>query len=170
MKTKPFLALTVALAGAIATFAQTPPAPVDLRDPKPTPAKSAAPGKDAKKDTKKDDKKKKEEMGKIDGMEIARGTGFLGLQIVNGVFKITSYNAKKKPAAADFSKITLRWTPQNVRTSEFTTLTPGGSVGVFSSDKIVRPPYSFHLFVTLVKGEEADAPVESLTVDFHQDA
>ena len=101
-----------------------------------------------------------------DGMEIARGTGFLGIQITNGVFKLTAYDAKKKPVAADFTRVALRWQPTNVKSPERTLLVPSGGVGVFSSDKIVKPPHQFRLFVTLIKGDGDDAPVENFTVEF----
>lgn len=118
--------------------------------------------------TKKDDgkKKKADEIGKIEGMEIARGTGFLGIQIANGVFKLTAYNGKKKPVAADFTRVGLRWNPQNVKGPEHAMLLPSGGLGVFSSDKIVKPPHQFRLFITLIAGEGDAAPVESLSVDF----
>lgn len=118
--------------------------------------------------TKKDDgkKKKADEIGKIEGMEIARGTGFLGVQIANGVFKLTAYDGKKKPVAADFTRVGLRWNPQNVKGPEHAMLFPSGGLGVFSSDKIVKPPHQFRLFITLITGEGDAAPVENLSIDF----
>ena len=110
--------------------------------------------------------KKEEKMGKIEGVEIARGTGFLGLQIANGVFKLTAYDEKKKPVAADFSKAALRWTPVGLKNPERALLVPSGGVGVFSADKIVKPPHQFRLFVTLIKGDGDDAPVENMVVEF----
>ncbi len=148
----------VAAIGAAAALAQTP-APTTNEDPKKKPAPTAP--------AKKDDKKKKEEaMGKIAGMEIPRGTGFLGVQIVNGVFKLTSYDAKKKPVAADFTRVALRWMAPYQPNPERTLLTPGGGVGSFTSEKIVKPPHSFRLFVTLIKGDADDAPVENFTIEF----
>ena len=82
---------------AVAVAQVTAPKGTDDAKKKSTAPASAA----AKKDS---GKKKADEMGKIEGMEIPRGTGFLGLQIKNGVFKLTSYDAKKKPVAADFSR------------------------------------------------------------------
>lgn len=151
------------LIGAVA-LAQTP-APATRTDPKD--AKKTAPATP----TKKDDKKKKEDVpGKIEGMAIERGTGFLGVQIVNGVFKITAYDAKKKPAAADFTRIALRWQPINQKAPERAMLTPASGVGVFSSEKIVKPPHSFRLYITLIKGDTDDAPVENLQVELKADA
>lgn len=144
--------LGVALSWSVVGWSQSAPA---------SPPKQSAPV------TKKDSAKKKaEEMGKIEGMTIPRGTGFLGVQLVGGAFKLTAYDAKKKPVAADFTRVALRWNVNYQPNPERTLLTPSGSLGVFSSGKIVKPPHSFRLFVTLIKGETDDAPVENLTVDF----
>lgn len=159
MNLRAFVSAGVALAVTAAVWAQAPV---------PAETKTTAPKADAKTaPTKKDDKKKKaDEMGKIEGMEIPRGTGFLGVQILNGVFKITVYNAKKKPTAADFTRIALRWQPANQKSPERTLLLPAGGIGAFSSEKIVKPPHRFRLFITLIKGDGDDAPVENLTLEF----
>ena len=159
---KTFVAACLASLVIAAATAQTPPATnVDPKD-----AKKAAPAATAAPAKKEDGKKKDDKMGKIEGMEIARGTGFIGIQILNGVFKLTVYDAKKKPMASDFTKVALRWTPVGLKNPERALLTPSGGVGVFSSDKVVRPPHQFRLFVTLIKGEGDDAPVENLVVEF----
>ena len=152
-----WLALTI----AAAAMAQTVTIP--LTDPNAKDTKKAAPAAPAKKD---DKKKKEDPPGKIDGMAITRGAGFIGLQIVNGVFKLTAYDAKKKPVAADFTRVALRWNPSYQKAPERALLTPGTGVGVFTAEKVVRPPYSFRLFLTLIKGDTDDAPVENFTVDF----
>ncbi|MCX6955207.1 MAG: hypothetical protein NTV51_23890 [Verrucomicrobia bacterium] len=161
---KTLVAGWLALVIAAAAGAQTATAPTTKTDPKD--AKKAVPAAP----TKKDEKKKKEEPpGKIDGMAIPRGTGFIGIQIVNGVFKLTAYDAKKKPVAADFTRVALRWTPSYQKAPERALLTPGTGVGVFTAEKNVRPPHSFRLFITLIKGDTDDAPVENFTVDFRAD-
>lgn len=157
MKTKTWISLGVMLAVAGLAVAQTV-APVDAKK-----AEAKVPAAPVKKD---DKKKKADEMGKIDGLVIVRGAGFLGVQIVNGVFKLTSYDAKKKPVAADFTRVALRWPVSYQPNPERTLLTPGGGIGAFTSEKVVKPPHAFKLFITLIKGEAADAPVENLTVDF----
>lgn len=144
-----------------AAVAQTP-APADQKKLAPKADAKAAPAA-AKKDEK---KKKADEMGKIDGLEIPRGAGFMGIQIVGGVFKLTTYDARKKPAAADFTRVALRWNPSNQKAPERALLVPGGGLGSFTSEKIVKPPYAFKLFITLIKGDGDDAPVENFTVDF----
>jgi len=140
------------------------------------PAAKAEPGKAAAKadpnaPAKKDGKKKEDEMGKIEGLEIARGSGFLGLQIVNGTFKLSFYDAKKKPVAPDVASGAFRWNVNYQKMPERTILSPSGTALV--SDKTVKPPYSFKLFVTLFKqagggADGSDAGAESFTVDFSQ--
>jgi hypothetical protein len=138
-------------------------APTDPATPPSTKATATTPAK-------KDDGKKKDakevKIGKIEGLEVARAEGFLGIQIVGGTFKITAYDAKKNPKAPDFSQIALRWNVNYQKAPERATLSPGGGVGVFTSEKVVKPPHSFKLFITLLKGDGGDASAENYTVDF----
>ncbi|MBI5689103.1 MAG: hypothetical protein HZC55_03320 [Verrucomicrobia bacterium] len=112
--------------------------------------------------------KKDEPPPKIEGMEIGRGAkGFLGLQVVNGVFKLSFYDEKKKPAQPDAVRAVLRWTPNYKPGNEVYILNPGGDGKSLTSDKTVRPPYAFKLFVSLF-AEGSENPVESFVVDFRQ--
>jgi hypothetical protein len=140
---------------------------INLDDPpKPaTPANdpsNAASKADAKKQ---DDKKKADEMGKIEGIEIARGSGFLGIQLVEGTFKLSFYNAKKKPVAPDVSRANLSWKVKYQSLPEKTVLNPDGKA--LTSAKVVKQPYTFPLTIILVKGEGDDMTTETFTVDFH---
>ena len=164
--------LRIVTAGAVvALSAAVLPAQVriNLDDPKPA---APAPGKAdpnqpaAKADAKKD-AKKKDEMGKIEGIEIARGGGFMGIQLVSGTFKLTFYNAKKKPVAPDVDRAALRWKVTYQSLPENTVLNPDGGSSL-SSGKIVKPPYTFPLSITLIKGEGDAAATESFNVEFHQ--
>ena len=114
--------------------------------------------------------KKEEPPPKIEGMEIPRGSGFLGLQIVNGVFKLSFYDAKKKPIPPDVARVVLRWDAKYKVGKERVVLAPGGGVNSMTAEKIVRPPYLFKLFMTLLKeASEGDDPVgETIVVDFRQ--
>lgn len=127
-------------------------------DAKATAAKKAAADKAAKKE---------EPPAKIEGMEIGRGAkGFLGLQVVGGNFKLSFYDAKKKPVAPDVVRAVLRWTPNYKPGTEIYVLGAGDGKSL-SAPKTVRAPYSFKLFMSLfVEGEEN--PVESYVVDFRQ--
>ncbi|MEY2880500.1 MAG: hypothetical protein RLZZ15_2880 [Verrucomicrobiota bacterium] len=137
------------------------------------PAKGAAKGtaKDASKDAsksapaKKEEPKNEDEAGKIEGVEVARGTGFFGLQVVEGKFKLSFYNAKKKAIAPEAVRAALRWQPLYQKTPERFLLTVNGKV--LTSERVVRPPYSFKLFITLFRGE-GDEDVENYTVEFAQ--
>lgn len=128
------------------------------------PNKPAAPA-DAKKDGKADAKKKADEIGKIDGMEIARGSGFMGLQIVDGTFKLSFYDAKKKPVAPDVVRASFRWNVNYQKQPERVVLGLSGKSLV--ADKTIRPPYSFRLYISLFKGDSDENP-ENLTVEFTQ--
>lgn len=163
---KIYVAGCVALMVWATVGAQTPaptPAPADAKKAAPATGTKTVPTAPVKKDTK---NKKADEIGTIAGMEIPRGTGFLGLQIVNGGFKLTSYDGKKKPAAADFSRVVMRWNVQYQKNPERALLVPSTGVGVFSSEKIVKPPHAFRLTIILLKGESDDAPGETFSVDF----
>ncbi|HEY1110345.1 MAG TPA: hypothetical protein VGE76_16965 [Opitutaceae bacterium] len=117
-------------------------------------------------------KKKEEEMGRIDGVEVARGAkGYFGIQVVNGAFKVTFYNDKKKPApAGDVDRAALRWNPIHKKGDERVVLLPDGTGQSFTAGTPVRPPYNFKLFVTLIKDATDGQPAttESYTVDFRQ--
>lgn len=116
--------------------------------------------------------KKEEPPAKIEGMEIKRGDrGFLGLQIVNSTFKLSFYDAKKKPMAPDVANAAFRWNVNYQKAPERTLLTPSGNALV--SEKTIRPPHNFKIFVTLFKqtgggAEDANAGAENFTVDFTQ--
>lgn len=170
---KLFVVLACALGMTGLASGQTAAGP-EKKDPKNPPVKIVPPAaKDAKNDAKADAKKKKEdEIGKVEGMEIARSGGrFLGLQIVDGKFKLNFYDAKKKPLAPDVALVALRWSP-NYKGIERVVLTPGGKNSM-TAEKIVKPPYLFRLTIVLLKtatptGGE-DAPGETYVVDFRQE-
>ena len=134
-------------------------------DPKAAPAKTA-PAK-APVPAKKDDKKKPEIVYKITGTEIPRGNGsFLGLEIVDGNFKLSFYDKKRKPAAIDVTRATARWPNMHDDTGDNrTVLNPSGSALVGS--KPVLPPYTFNVFITLLAGDgDQTEAVESYAVPF----
>jgi len=157
---------TVASAGAQTTDPANPPkVKIDLG----TSADKPGAKSDAKATTvKPDPKKKKEEApAKIDGLTIARGAGFLGLQIVGGHFKLSFYDAKKKPVAPDVASAVLRWKVNYQPELEHTQLTPGGGPNSLTSEKVIRQPYSFRLTLLLLKGDDDENP-ETLQIDFNQ--
>jgi hypothetical protein len=174
-----FVAVLTTLVFATAGFGQTttaertaepPPKAIKRIDLTPAaPAKSAttpkAPTKSAEKTGKKDDAP-----GKIEGLEIARGDGrFLGIQVVDSVFKLAFYDAKKKPIIPDVAYAVLRWTSKHKTGDERVVLMPDGKI--LTSPKNIRPPYAFKLFITLFKapadGGDAVAS-ENFVIDFNQ--
>ncbi|MEO5961382.1 MAG: hypothetical protein ABIZ49_05775 [Opitutaceae bacterium] len=180
---KTLAALVLGLSLIAARGAQTQPGRIDLKIPSDNEAPKAA-SKDPKKDTKavpekeasvgqkKEEPKKEEAPGKIEGLAISRGErGSLGIRIVDGVFRLTFYDLKKKPRAPDVARAVLRW-PVNYKTGdERTVLNPGGDAFSFTSPKVVRPPFTFKLYITLIATEAAESAEpagETYVVDFRQ--
>lgn len=137
-----------------------------------TPAAPAGKPEAKKTDPKKTDAKKKEEP-KIEGIVIERANGaYLGLKLENGTYKLSFYDAKKKPVAPDVSRAAARWNPQYKQFSERAILNPSADGKALVGGKPVRPPYTFKLYLTLLKGEaaadgEGGQAVESFVIDFH---
>lgn len=105
-----------------------------------------------------------EEMGIIEGYEIARPSGtYLGLQVVGGNFKLSFYNAKKKPVAADVARGTARWDPKQKIGKDFCVLNPSDDGMALVGNKFVRPPYNFIVFLTLLNA--AGEAVENYPVN-----
>src|SRR4051794_30017690 len=122
---------------------------------KPTPVADAA-------------KKKEDEMGKVEGIEVKRGTGYFGVALVDGNFKITFYDAKRHVISAPVNRAALRW-PVNYRPSdERTVLNISGDGKSLTSAKVVKQPYLFKLFITFLAdgADEAGAGLETYTIDF----
>jgi hypothetical protein len=118
---------------------------------------------------KKADGAKKEAPPTIDGVEVSRGAlGFLGVQIVEGSFKIAFYDAKKKPIKADVTRALLRWNPKYKIGSERVVLNLSGDGKSLTSARDIRPPYLFKLFITLLKdgADGEDAAGETYVIDF----
>lgn len=137
----------------------------------PAPAKpSATPSTTAPVAPKKDQKKKKTEAPtKIEGMEISRpGGGFLGVAIEDNRFRVYFYDKDKKPMAPDVAKIAVRWPVKYQPNDERTLLTPLSDGKSLGSEKTVRPPFSFKLYLTLLKdgGAGEDLPGETIVVDY----
>jgi hypothetical protein len=118
---------------------------------------------------KKDAKKKPEAPRKIEGLEIPRkGAGFLGIKIEGGNFVLSFYDKDKKPVAADVSRAVLRWPVHYQPNDERTQLEPTSDGKTFTSAKVVRPPFTFKLYLTLLKDAAPNEPVatEEYIVDF----
>ncbi len=135
-------------------------------EPKATVDSKAAPG---AKPAPKSAAKKDEPPPKIEGMEISRGErGYVGLSLQNNTFRMTFYGPDKKPVAPDVSSVALRWPVNYQKSDERTTLLPSSDGKALVSEKIVRPPFSFKLFITMLKDSATGAEVlpETYVVDF----
>jgi hypothetical protein len=168
---KTLVSLSMALVVAATMGAQTtapgkPPVKIDLA----APAAQAAPKAATKQDAKK--KKAEEPPAKVAGVAVSRGTGFLGVQLVDSKFKVTFYDAKKKPVAPDVARAVVRWNVKYQPEPERALLTPGGDAHSLTSAKIVRAPYTFRLTLILLKGANdgaaEDSNPETFLVDFSQ--
>jgi hypothetical protein len=92
---------------------------------------------------------------------------------VDGNFRLSFYNDKKKPVAPDVGRAVLRWDPKYKLGMERAVLTPGGGPNLLTSPKFVRPPYNFKLTIVLLgadaDGEGEGEPVgETHVIDFRQ--
>jgi hypothetical protein len=105
----------------------------------------------------------------ISGLVIPRANGgFLGLQLDdNGNFKLSFYDAKKKPTAPDVASGTIRWTPAGKKGILFVGLDQGSDGVSLASPKIVQKPWAFKLTLLLF-AQGNDNPVETYSVDFSQ--
>jgi hypothetical protein len=116
------------------------------------------------------DKSEEEPPPKIEGQEVARGEqGYMGVEIKDGRFVIHFYDAEKKPMTPDVARIALRWNPSYKIGIERVVLNPGAD-NTMTSERFIRPPYNFKLFIVLIKDstEEVDPVGETHVIDFRQ--
>ncbi|MEY4940571.1 MAG: hypothetical protein RIQ93_2306 [Verrucomicrobiota bacterium] len=113
---------------------------------------------------------KKEEPATIEGQSIPRGDRFLGLQIKDGNFKLTFYDAGKKPIPPDVARAALRWDTKTKFGPDRVLLTPGGDAHSLTSERVIRPPYFFKLTLVLLGDNAAADEVggEVHVIDFRQ--
>ncbi|OHE79588.1 MAG: hypothetical protein A3G75_09025 [Verrucomicrobia bacterium RIFCSPLOWO2_12_FULL_64_8] len=155
-----------------APAASTTPAPqaAEKTATKAAPAQSSAkPSPGTPPATKPDPKKKaEEEMGKIPGLTLTRANGtFLGLTLEGGNLKLSFYDEKKKPSSPDVPRAVARWNPRYKLGEDRTVLNPAPDGKSLLGVKIVRPPYNYKIYLTLIKaGEEgSNTNNESYVVD-----
>ncbi len=159
MKTRILAALCLFLVGGALTLAREEPKPQAPEQP-PAAVQPAAPAPAQPAD-------KEDEMGVIPGITLTRADGtFLGLEVVNGNFKLTFYDKKKKPVRADVVRATARWDAKHKQGRDFTVLNPAGDGTALVGNKFVRPPYNFIVFLVLLN--EAGEAVENYQVNMMQ--
>jgi hypothetical protein len=164
MKIPVLLAGLAMITGVALAQAPQPPEPAAPA----APVKTAKPATPAKPEAKKPEVKKKEEpVGKVEGIVLTRPNGLnLGLTLTDGKFKLTFYDKKKKPTQVDVTRAVARWPNPHGPGDNRTVLNPDGAHSLVGA-QFVRGPYSFKLFLTLLKGEgDAAEAVETYVVDF----
>ncbi len=142
----------------------TAPTGTKASDVKPTDSKSTT----TTTTVKKDDKKKPAPEPIIPGVNIPRANGtYLSLEVVDGNFKLSFYDKKKKLMTPDVTRATARWPNlRSVAGDNRTVLNSSGNALV--GQKTVVPPLNFIIHLTLLQGEGDEAKaVETYTVQFH---
>ncbi len=104
-----------------------------------------------------------EEEGVIEGVSIQRPDGsWLGLSMEGTSFKLSFYDDKKKPVAADRSHGNVRWIPAG-RSPERGVLNRSSDGLSLVGNRPVRKPWVFKVFLTLL--DDAGQATETYTVD-----
>jgi len=107
-----------------------------------------------------------EKEGTIAGIPVARSQGgWLGVEVQSRTFKLTFYDEKKKPVAADATSAILRWWVHYQPNEERIQLLPTDDPSVLASPYVIKGPLSFKLYITLLNEGKPDA-AESYVVDF----
>lgn len=108
-----------------------------------------------------------EEEATIPGYSVERknGKGYLGLTMEGNGFKLSFYDAKKKPVACDVARATARWRTNYKTSEEFKTLLPSGD-GMTLVSPDVKPPYNFKLVFLTLLSEDGEV-LESYSFAFH---
>jgi len=108
-----------------------------------------------------------EKEGTIAGIAVSRPQGgWLGVEIQDRTFRITFYNEKRKPVAADATSAILRWPVHYQPNDERIQLLPADDPSVLASPYVVKGPLAFKLHITLLNEGKPDA-AESYVIDFH---
>ncbi|GEM_PF-1370387 len=95
-----------------------------------------------------------EEEYEVVGLEMQRADGrFLGLAIEGNAFVLRFYDEEKKPETPDAIRAMARWNSPQKAGQQRTVLTGAGEF--LRSPPIVRPPYSFVAYLTLIGPDDA---------------
>jgi hypothetical protein len=155
---KKFVALLGALAVAALLTGQTTSTPAAQNPP----AKPAAPAKPVEK-----------EEPKIPGIVLQRPGGAgnqLGLTISNGTFKLSFYDKKRKPIAADVTRARANWQSKVRALPDQTMLNVLDGGKALGGGKPVRPPYAFVLHLSLLSSDDSGKEVEHYDVQVQEAA
>jgi len=100
----------------------------------------------------------------LPGAVVTRANGgFLSLTVDGGHFKLSFYDAKKKPTAPDGVRATGRWTRLSTQDTDRGVFLPSGD-SAMSANTFVRPPYNLKVYLSLIGAD--DAVIESHVIDF----
>ncbi len=159
MKLNPGLAKSLLMAASIGMV-------VPILAQSPAPAKSGkasapAPKSPARRETPAAEETKPEEAPAIKGVEVARpeGRGFLGIELEDGKFKLSFYDAEKKPMKPDVARAVVRWNPVNKIKDERIVLNPTEG-DVLRGAQFVQAPHVFNPFFLVLlddKGETVES-------------
>lgn len=86
------------------------------------------------------------------------------MEIVDGKFKMSFYDAKKKPVPADVARAAAYWRSNKKVSEEHTVLNPSGDGKSLIGASYVRPPV-FKVFFTLLN--EEGTGVETYALDMN---
>lgn len=162
MKTRIFAVLCVLTASGVLGQEREEPKPAPSQKPYAAAPAEEKPAAKVEAKTNPED-----EMGIIEGIELARADGtFFGLQVVGGNFKLTAYDKKKKPTKLNLPRATARWNASQKTGQDFTVLNSSGDGTSLSGTKFVRPPYNFTVYLVLLN--EAGEVVENYQVNMRQ--
>lgn len=104
-----------------------------------------------------------EEEGVIEGVSIQRPDGrWLGLSMVGTSFKLSFYDDKKKPVAADRPNGSIRWIPAG-RSPERGVLIRSRDGLSLVGNRPVKKPWVFKVFLTLL--DDTGQAAETYSVD-----
>ncbi len=144
------------LVGAYPATAQTGAGATPSPTPPPATAPATTPAvKPAVKPAKPAEKKvEKEKEGVIEGIAVARPDGrWLGITTTGNQFKVTFYNQKKKPEAADVVRGTARWNHPRQLKDENTVLNPSGA-NALATPPLLKPPYVYTVRFVLIGADD----------------
>lgn len=103
---------------------------------------------------------------KLPGVVLNRPNGqYLTLEVIDGKFKLSFWNEKKKPVKADVSRAFAHWNPKTKAGEDRTVLNPSDDGTSLRGTTFVRPPYNYPIYLTLIpeEGESKESYVVRYT-------
>lgn len=105
---------------------------------------------------------KEDEMGVVEGFEIARASGgYLGVTTDGVSLVVTFYDDKRKPTPADAVRINARWTDTKLRRA---VLLPSGDKS-FRSPPVLKPPFRYVAFLVLIGPDDQEMETYSFNLN-----